>query len=478
MKKYLGLKLIGAMLMSIFLTAVSPFARGQTYIPDLPRPTAGQLPPPVGYPLLCMKKTLEKWGYKIEEDKTLSEAKGLVDPNCFKGPYAPNWRPQNTLKLPTALWNELNNVKDPQYATGDNLNQALNAALLHEGAQCVFQKYLSAAAKKAATTLSNNDDYTWAFDVNIAGFLKGTARLDDVPYWKRYECFIQPDPNDKSICYAPEVHHIHEAIQNLATGSYASQCFTGLELVEYSAIDNLFGTNLENYFQVPSYFFVGDGDDAPRSASLIFGTYTNPLKDESGVARATWGPEAFIGAPGIIVNVHNWDADKGDKFLDDKDNRGENFMITRVSAAGVAKLQERNGARGYDQILKTIWQKAVAVEGMNSGFLDRLLKKAEAGGVIALTQDEQAVINKINNPALAPTTKELLALLNDPFLRDTNIYVKGDYHFHGAISTISYHLIRLAIKNSRTPFLFLFYPDTLHGFIFNRWVEMNLHACS
>ena len=67
---------------------------------------------------------------------------------------------------------------------------------------------------------------------------------------------------------------------------------------------------------------------------------------------------------------------------------------------------------------------------------------------------------------------QLQAELEDPFLKDTIVYV----HDLG-LRTFAQILDRLVSLNPSTPYLIRFYPEAMHGEIFDRWLRAQMNAC-
>jgi hypothetical protein len=409
------------------------------------------------YTPACKQAALRSLGWQIETSNSTD-----ISPNIL-----------TTISRPTVDRSCSNNGAAPTLilpGVQPNLADAiLNKSLMSMGTQCVFQHQFNQSIETSAKILKTNHLYFFPGPIGRFVLGPGDAKLQHLSSsWSQKTCENTDGNGDSNKCFVPNDHQIHGALVDLQRGLMEADCLTGLELVEYSALEQLFGDKkIEKYFTSEN-FYVGSNY---YSSGSILGQNSRAIEDWYGLIRAQSGPNAFIGAPGILLNT------KGDKYLDDADNKGENFVITEMTQNAVTALRSHGGLPGYDSLLNEIWQRS---QDLTSFQIRQLEVDEIAGGKLTpedlplpLGVDPQAAIYLATHPLKDENFNKLIQILNDPFLSETKVYV----HPVG-FRSLAWHILRVSRLNSRTPYKLGFYPDTIHGEIFDRWLKMNLDSCN
>jgi hypothetical protein len=310
------------------------------------------------------------------------------------------------------------------------LDQALQSPLTH----CAYAKNFDVALSEAARKLKKNFMY-W-FNIPVLG--SGLVRMGALRGWERVTCL------DKSKCFQPVADQFEDAFRSLYRGRYTSECASGLQITEYAAIHELFGAKTSAYFK-PEELFVGSWADITRSQSVTHGQTGRRVVDRTGVNYAKLGPGMMVGLSGYIGSLY------GEKFLDNKVNRNENFVLVKTSDEAASALAKNGGLPYYTALMKKIWM-----------FSKRFSKQelADLGKDKLIARDIEG-------------SKTFLSMLNDPFLRDTilRVHPQGNW-------PIKRHIVRLLRINPRTPYGLMLYPEAIHGEIFDRWLQSQLDQCS
>ncbi len=440
------------------------------------------------YSMTCKERVLHELGWTIVDDATISSPQLSHDPYCFAAAQPNGWLPHNVLKLPPAFWDEiLGKVQSPKPGSPVmSANTALDIALRSDGSQCMFQQKFNRDIRGTIDWLSSWYNVLYQFPV----WTNKDVWLGDVKYWHQVGCVTKGGNGGSDTCYAPEQAHLTQAIENLEKQPVAVDCSVGVDLAEYIALARVFGPQLAAAFGdfpfreranspvLNARFYVGH--DAYESPSALMGkysveTFNGPHEevtfDWSGRARAALGPQAFIGAMGDIKSAY------GPKFIDDANNKAENFIIDDVNHEALAALMTAGGVQGFDRSLSEIWRLAEKLrDEVGPAGLESLVELVKFGEILPtdglpLPIRVIAAMNR-NVTVVKETYFNLAPLLNNPFLRSTKVYV----HPLG-VEPISYHILRLALINPRTPFLIRFNYDTIHGEIFNRWLKVKLDRC-
>jgi len=446
------------------------------------------------YTPACKKAVLESLGWQISTDASVATPQMSQNSSCWQ--TAPEKLYSAQLKFPTAM-------SIGQY------DAALNRAFNDDATTCNYQKYNAWAMNASEQMLRKN----WTnFFVNPVGNYVSSysnlgnadAQMQFLSLWQKKACenkdgninddtleaprwvYTHRDgktvkkwvtPNKHAKCFVPAENQIHAAIRQLGKGVYETDCSTGLELIQYSAIDYLFGEKIDQYF-TPEDFYVGTNY---WDSGSILGQNARYEKDFSGLGRAIKGPNGLIGASGIVfyqkskVNPKTG-VDEGAQYLDDPLNMGENFVIAKMSQNAVTYLISRGGVTGYDRILRQIWE---SLEKLTPYQIKQLLLSESIGEkldpkITPSASSPEAYEGAFNfmPPEADPNYASVARLLNDPFLSETTIYV----HPVG-FKTFAWHLARLALKNPRTPYSIQLFPDHMHAAVFDRWLKMKLDSC-
>ena len=440
------------------------------------------------YSMACKERVLHELGWTVEGDAAISSPQLLHDPKCFAAAQPSGWLPHNVLKLPPVLWSEFQGkTQSPKPGSMVmSANTALDIALQADGSQCMFQQKFNRAIRGTIEWLSAWYNVLYQFPV----WTKKDVWLGDVKYWHQVGCVTKGGNGGSNICYAPDQAYLSQAIENLEKQPVAVDCSVGVDLAEYIALARVFGPQLAAAFSdfpfrahangpvLNARFYAGH--DAYESPSALMGKYSvetfdgphsEVTFDWSGRARATLGPQAFIGAMGDIRSVY------GPKFIDDANNKAENFIIDDVNNEALAALMAAGGVQGFDAPLSEIWQLAEKLRGeVGPAGLESLLVLVKLGEHLPVDRLPLRIRVMVamdgNVKVVRETYFKLAQLLSNPFLRDTKVYV----HPLG-VEPIAYHILRLALINPRTPFLIRFNYDTIHGEIFNRWLKIKLDQC-
>jgi hypothetical protein len=262
---------------------------------------------------------------------------------------------------------------------------------------------------------------------------------------------------------------IPTSLSNLYHSMFSSECGTGLQLAEYSTLNELFGTaEMENRFQ-PENIFVGDWSDVNQSQSVIHGKVGRRVFSMDGLEYAQQGSRMLIGLPGYIGSLYD------ESHLDDKTNRNENFIVVDASEAAAQALVSRGGLLKYLDYLKTIWKLTSTLSSEELQGLQTLANegKLQSADIRSITQAmPPPVLDRRDKPDASATALQVAEMLSDPFLNETKVYV----HPIG-VKPISWHILRLARVNSRTPYGVSFYAEATHGEIFDRWLDLQLQSC-
>ena len=465
------------------------------------------------YSVACRERVLRELGWSIEEVPNLSQPEYFHDPQCYDTVQPHGWRPHNILKLPSNYWQQIQTdqlarlpAHHPPVVT---VNDILNWALQDDGSRCTFQQKYNRAIHATVNYLRHRLDlnngwkaplhHDWQFWWPF--FTKRDIALGlrhVIPYWHVVQCVTPGGDEGTNICYEPDHAHLSRAFHSLAHNFVFADCREGMQVAQYLALARVFGSSLSQAFArdpvqmkngkaLDNGFYLGP--DAESSHSVLFSGSVNGTlvtsqdgqisltMDPTGVSRARIGSEAFVGTMGEIDSVRP-------NLIDDPNNATENFIVYSTDSDALHSLIRHGGVPGFDRSLKQIWHDAEVLRaeiGIKNGNGDKVLQYLEnyerAGDVLptrtippfilALTPD-----NKI--PLVARTYWQLARWLNDPFFRDTLIFVQPV-----GLKSIAYHIMRLAIINPRTPFKIRlnFDPDTLQGAVFDHWLKTKLDQC-
>jgi len=332
-----------------------------------------------------------------------------------------------------------------------NIHNTIEEAFLSPGTNCAYQSQLNAASIKATRKLKSNHLYIftpfWTKDDMRLGTLKKE--------WQRVTCAGR--------CFIPTQGETANAIQALYGSIFSSDCGVGLELAEMATVKELFGSEKFSSQFSREEVMVGDIQALPESKSFMRGKNASTILPPNGLNYAGAGPEYFVGVSGYVGSVFD------ESYLDDKANQNENFMVVSVSAKAAKTFLENGGLTYYDDYIKKVWE---TTKGISKDELQTLEFVAYQNRLAKATD-----ITLQNNMApdtgiVSDRTVEVLNLLKDPFLSETQIYV----HPFGPRS-ISWHIARLARLNPRTPYNVRFYPDAMHAGVYDRWVKSLLDDC-
>ena len=378
--------------------------------------------------LQCKIQTLRKLGWEVDQSLPSNSRPSVQAQSACYARSMDDIRKNRLLRI--TLPANVSRIADMQKAT-----DAVDFALTGEGTICAYETFVSTAVTIATTKLFENHFYSFA---NIFG--SGSARMGNLPqYWTQVSCV------DQDKCWQP-LSAPSYALSALYSTSFSTECATGLQVAEYEMISELFGANEFNRHFRNEELYVGDWDSITASASVIHGrTGRRYMSQDGGVSYAKAGPQMLVGVSGYIGNV------LGDKYLDVSVDRGENMLIVRTSDAAAKSLLANGGMSYYNLLAHKIWE-------LGLGRDEESLRQLSLGRKIMGYEDQETI--------------QLRQMLTDPFLRDTIVYVH-DIGFR----SIAQHLLRLLKLNPRTPYEMRFYAESIHGEIFDRWLQVQLDNC-
>lgn len=390
------------------------------------------------YSWQCKRAVLEKIGWTVENT---SEKFEIISPEKCEGSSVEKLNLRLKINLEAAHENQIHGALEQAFYSG--------------GTNCAYQSRLSKAASTATQKLKQNLLYIftpfWAHE-------NDDLRLGTLSkYWQSESC--------NGRCYIPKNGQVAEAAQAFYTSIFSTDCGVGLELSEITTVQELFGTESFEKNFTQNEMIIGDIKALTTTSNLFRGVKTKSIWSSDGIAYSRAGSQAFIGVTGYIGHVRD-----PKYFIDDTINGNENFMILQSSTNAAQALLEKGGLLSYDNYLKLIWEtsQGLSVEELQAieqVVVLNLLKKATD---ITL----QNYMPKDSGQIVSQRAYELLKLLKDPFLSETQLYV----HPVGKKS-ISWHLVRLARLNPRTPYNIRFYPDVMHSIVYDRWIKSLLDAC-
>lgn len=392
------------------------------------------------YSAQCKIQVLKNIGWTVNSDANENSVSKLSD-KCEAGAMA---------ELSSQLKLNLNLSGSDERS----IQNTLEKAFLSSATNCAFQTKLNAAAIKATRALKYNRLYVFTpFWINDDIRL-GTMKKE----WTRVQCA------NNGRCFTPLAGKTGKAIQALYGSIFSTDCGVGLELAEYATIKELFGLENFNRHFTNDEIIAGDIQSLPGSKSFTRGNSSKRILPANGLAYAGAGYQSFIGVSGYVGSVF----DKS--FLDNETNVNENFMIVGSSKAAAETFYKNGGLTYYDDYLRKIWELShqSSMEELraleNIAYFDRL------GTATDITVQNEIPVDAAIG--VGPVTIEILNLLKDPFLNETQIYV----HPFGPHS-ISWHIARLAQLNPRTPYNVRFYPDVMHYGVYDRWIQSQLDDC-
>ncbi len=407
------------------------------FIIFLPLFSAARMPAPKidlsKYTNRCKQEVLAKMGWQVKTGET----------NQISSPEICNLNKNEVLSAILKI--------EMKSGSSTALDQAINSA----GTNCVYQNQLGLAVKTATQKLKRNKFYIfspfWQDDLLRIGGLKKA--------WKKVAC-----TDEDNQCFIPASEDKAKSIDALYESHFSSDCSVGLQLAEYAMIKELMGTEHFNTYFSNEEIFLGLFPDSSQSKSFTRGLNENAVWAEEGLKYAESGFQSFIGVSGAIKSVFD------EKFLDDIPNVNENFMIVESTQAAAQAFIKKGGLAGYEKELRKIWELTRTVTKVE---LHALQDVAEMNYLVQANEIfVQGKMPPDGSQTISATTVQILNLLKDPFLSETQLYV----HPVGQRS-IAWHILRLAQINPRTPYKVDFYHEVIHGELYNRWMKSNLDDC-
>jgi hypothetical protein len=378
-------------------------------------------------PLQCKVALLKRLGWQFVEDRASTVS------------YIKEGNPCDNQNLDESI--QQGELVYYQVSTQDQtqLNADLDRMLSSEGSACVFKMSYQLGLMKVARSLSANEDYDfYAGGSPFAQFYRSGL-------WS-YGC------RTSSSCFMPAVTP-SQALDQFYRGKASTDCAVGLQVAEYQALREYFGDQEFNQEFSPAEIAVGPWEVVNTSYSATWGGMTtkDTVFDRPGKKVSQQGLQAMVGLTGYIGNVY------GEGSLDSPNDRGENYLILKMSQAAAQSIK-RQGSLGYfNQLSERAWE-------LSTGLSNRLKKM---------------LLKPINIDALGISTdakarmKQIREILSEPFLAETYLFV----HPLGVMS-YSEHLVRLFQENPRTPYKIEFYPSKINKGIYYRYVTRELKKCS
>ncbi len=429
---------MGVMLKNPFALAALSIVLGlNAFGQVLPLPSIGL----AKYSSQCKLSVLKKIGWQVAEGSTGANQRAS-EIGCSSGSNA-ELRSQLNLFMPSSV--ESMNPRE--------LGFILDDAFRSSQTQCVYQNEYSRSLSQAAKNLKSNHLYIFS-----PFWVRDNIRLGGLPeFWQNVAC-------QNSNCFMSRPEKSAESLEVLEHSLFSSDCAVGLQLVEYSAVKNLFGKEAFNREFKNDEIFVGNWNDINHSKSFIHGSDSKRFLSRDGLVYARAGYRSFIGVTGIVGSEF------GESYLDDKANRNENFIIVDTTENASKTFLKNGGLDFYRSYLQTVWKltKLLTPEEL------QVLENAALWGKLASVTTISVRQALPPEPSIIPRDEvvDISQMLADPFLSDTKIYV----HPFG-LRSISWHILRLARLNPRTPYALTFYSDAVHYEIYDRWLRLQLEAC-
>lgn len=392
-----------------------------------------------------------------------------------------------------------------------NIERDLNVALTSDPTFCQYKQRLAIAGFKATTKIYNNKNF---------GFRN--LRADPLCTFNQTGAW-SGDPNS----ILQPIGSPCAAIQALYEKSARTECGVGLIATMNASQYELYGcTDFDRAFTTAETS-VGPWDDIFQSENIISGTARNkygvfyeaynekseelhpgsdPKQYDPGARNtAAKGKLALIGLSGYI----GYREDSHLNYLDDRVNKGQNFLIVSTTDAGAEALARR-GTDGYDLIFDEVLKRTQKIffKTLPNGELDRdvngelkkrnidpildnwlndsfiVMKKwldesatgspipaLPAPSITPAGMDEKAKFN-LEKDRMSRLMNEIMILLNDRFLRDTQVAVHPHPH-----RSLGYYALFQLDKNRRIPLSIELYGSTVNSLLFTRYLEYKIEQC-
>lgn len=371
-----------------------------------------------------------------------------------------------------------------------SVESALNRALTADPTFCKYKSLLKRAGETAARKLYSNSGFAFrqpqdpVCTFNSTGDWKNSYGGLTQPSGSRCEAIrALYNKSTKSDC-AIGLHSIHMASQyelygcdhfdlafsneDLTLGNHWGEVF-GSDNIVYGAPREKFGTFYEPY----------DSNKHPESSADQF--------DPGAKQTAAKGRLALIGLGGYI----GYKNEEHLIHLDDQSNKGQNFVILETSDEGARALSEK-GTHGYDKPLEEAYKRMLKIYyktkpdgSLMKRYIDNVTKNWLKNATDIMTDWLENSKRGSAIPALptpyepnADTEQmtrlmtEIMIILNDPFLRDTQVFV----HPHEKMS-LGHYVIYQLLENTRIPPAIVLYGSTVNTLLFTRHLEYKIEQC-
>ncbi|MBF0360824.1 MAG: hypothetical protein HQK49_07425 [Oligoflexia bacterium] len=301
---------------------------------------------------------------------------------------------------------------------------------------CAYKMQVATGLSRASKGLYGNKDFTFGI---------GSPNFCDAPdtHWKA----------SSSSCILAKTSP-SEAIKCFYNDKCKAECAVGLQIANLAGICETFGDeNMDCSFNKDE-IVLGPWGGVAQSYNPFFGREKThrPLdyvSDQSAGNMAKKGRMMLIGFNGYIGNMG------GEDMLDSEADRGENYIITKVSEKAAANL----ASRSFSYYTK-INQKA---QKLLESYKPEEFKSNDG-------QFNQDMADKIFEDK--KFVKKLDKLLADPVYDEITVFV----HPLGEM-TFGDHIRRLLKLNPRTAYKFMLYDSNINTSFFNRYVEANVNNC-
>ncbi|MBC7385809.1 MAG: hypothetical protein H7301_06570 [Cryobacterium sp.] len=312
---------------------------------------------------------------------------------------------------------------------------------------CGYKHLVSKAAVLAAEKLVANPDFD--FKTLQWGFIQfGTTRDFPKQAWKN--TWIP-----RKLRYVPKSPP-SRAIEQFYFGRVRSECAVGLQAAEMAMTYELFGalgfdrSFSSREFTMGTYASINDDEQIFHGEDLE----DRNVIDQEGKFLPAKGVTGLIGYSGYLENVY------GEDFLDNKANRGENFLILRASEAAAQAIARAGSFSEMNDLMKQV-QKLVE----QSENPKREAKEIYADRFSTMPNENKSHVHT-----------EVDRLLSRPEFTDLLLFVQSSRH-NEKIRELRYHVKRLLKLNPRTPYKIRLYRSPIDTQIFQRFTAERMDSC-
>ncbi|MCM0605535.1 MAG: hypothetical protein KA715_05545 [Xanthomonadaceae bacterium] len=428
----------------------------------------------------CKLQTLSEMGWELQTSPSIQSITFASDTDGCSGTTP-------VLSIPSSM-DDFSKVESD-----------FNRALTSDATFCEYKSRLKTAGERAARKLYMNKGF---------GFRKPNgpfATFDSTGAWV----------NESNLLTKP-AGSACEAIRALYSKPTQSDCAVGLHAVHEASQLELYGCeNFDQMFSADELVLGNNWDAVMASSNIFYGApnvkfgifyeeynaekypESHPNQFDPGAQKtAAKGRLALIGLSGYV----GYRGAAYKDFLDDDSNKGQNFMIIDTSDAGAATLAAR-GVQSYDQTLEQAYHLMLKVffetnedgsisrnqytKNLNKRYFDNETRLWLMNAVKVTTDWLERSDRGSNIPAMpTPMTRtaetdslgriltRVMELLNDPFLRDTQVFV----HPHEKMS-LGHYVVYQLVENARVPPMIRLYDSTVNTLLFTRYLGYKIESC-